>query len=102
MAKQQRVEADWHTIDPTTLPEMARKLYDASKEAYRVYKAERAAFEESMQAGVPEGFRMVFGYNFGKLSVAIVPDDRKPKAAKATTQSLADFLKAQASAGRRA
>ena len=47
-------------------------------------------------AELPVGKRMVCGYNFGKLSVAIVDDDRKPAKAQPAKQSLADFLAAQA------
>lgn len=45
-------------------------------------------------APIPDGKRLVFGYNFGKLSVALVDDDAKPSTAKGTT-SLSDFLKSQ-------
>lgn len=94
-------DAQWFEINVDTLSTEQRGTYDAYKALYREMKAQREAFEASMQAGVPEGSRMVFGYRFGKLSVAIVPDDRKPAKAKATTQSLADFLVAQASGGHR-
>lgn len=100
MAKHE-VEAQWVELDPATLPEQAKKLYQAYKDAYKVVTQNREAFETVMQAGVPEGSRIVFGYRFGKLSAAIVPDDRKPAKAKATTQSLAEFLAAQAGAGHR-
>lgn len=96
-----RTDAQWQTIDPTSLSGEQITTYADYKEAYREMKTKREAFETSMQAGVSEGSRMILGYNFGKLSAAIVPDDRKPKAAKATTQSLAEFLVAQANSGRR-
>lgn len=94
-------DAQWVTIDPETLHDHAKQAYSEYKIAYRVMKEQRERFETLMQAGVPEGSRMVLGYNFGKLSAAIVPDDRKPKAVK-STQSLAEFLAAQAAGGRQA
>lgn len=93
-------QAEWFEIDPATLPTETKSHYDNYKALYRDMKAKRDAFEEAMQAGVPEGSRMVFGYRFGKLSVAIVPDDRKAKAAAKSTQSLAEFLASQAQSGR--
>lgn len=93
--------ANWVEIDPSTLSEAQRVAYSEYKDTYKIMKEYRLAFERSMQAGVPEGMRMVLGYNFGKLSAAIVADDRKPAKAKASTQSLADFLKAQGAQGYR-
>ena len=46
---------------------------------------------------------MIFGYNFGKLSVAIVADDGKGKAKpQAPKLNLAQFLASQAQGGHRA
>jgi hypothetical protein len=92
-------DAVWTTIDPASLPQEAKALYDAYKTQYRVMKEAREAFENYVGKGVPKGQRMVFGYNFGKLSVALVVDDRKPKQA-APKQTLAEFLAAQRDAGR--
>ena len=96
-------DAVWFELNVDTLaPELA-KAYAEYKELYRQMKAQRLAFETSVSeaAELPEGKRMVFGYNFGKLSVAIVDDDRKPAKASPAKQSLADFIASQASAGRR-
>lgn len=93
--------ANWVQIDIETLAAEQRKAYDDYKAAYRLMKDAREVFERSMQEGVPEGSRIVLGYNFGKLSAAIVADDRKPAKAKTSTQSLADFLKAQGAQGYR-
>lgn len=105
-----KVQAAWIEIDPETLSggqEVAYKLY---KEAYRAMKASREQlelkasrqqFEQLMAEGVPAGERMIFGYNFGKLSVAIVPDDRKPAKASQPKQSLAEYLAARAQSGQR-
>lgn len=100
MAKHES-NAVWTTIDPASLSETQADAYAAYKALYRSMKDAREAFEGAMQAGVPDGQRMILGYNFGKLSAAIVPDDRKPAKAKATTQSLAEFLAAQSAQGHR-
>lgn len=97
-----RIEANWVEINVSSLQPEQAQAYEAYKAKYREMKVCREAFESIMQTGVPDGSRMILGYNFGKLSAAIVPDDRKPAKAKASTQSLAEFLAAQANAGRRA
>ena len=101
MAK--NTDAVWSEINPDTLPSAIGEAYALYKEMYREMKAQRTAFETMLAnaASVPEGKRVVFGYNFGKLSVAIVDDDRKPAKATPAKQSLADFIAAQAQAGRR-
>lgn len=102
-AKDILAKTDWQTLDPETLPTSVAKQYLRYKEAYREMKADRDAFEQAMRelAPAPQGKRLVFGYNFGKLSVALVDDDTKPATAKGTT-SLSDFLKSTAASGRRA
>lgn len=81
MAKTE-TKANWLTIDPASLPVAIAKQYVNYKDAYKEMKAERVAFEEALSGAIapPKGKRVVFGYNFGKLSIAIVEDD-KPKAA---------------------
>lgn len=98
-----KTDAVWHELDAATLPVEAKTAYEAYKALYREAKAKRQEFEQAMNtaAELPEGKRMVFGYNFGKLSAAIVDDDRKPAKATPAKQSLADFLKAQADSGKR-
>lgn len=93
---------NWQTLDPATLRVPVAKQYERYKSAYREMKAERDAFEQALRedAGVPDGMKLVIGYNFGKLSVALAPDDAKPSTAKGTT-SLSDFLSSQATAGKR-
>ena len=95
--------AVWSEIDPSTLPEQIKHAYVYYKDMYRAMKEQRQSFEEAMTnaAELPQGKRVIFGYNFGKLSVAIVDDDRKPAKAAPAKQSLADFIASQASAGRR-
>jgi hypothetical protein len=95
--------ANWVELDPATLaPEMAA-AYAEYKEMYRDMKAQRLRFETMLAsaAELPDGKRMVFGYNFGKLSVAIVEDDRKPAKATPAKQSLAEFIAAQMASGSR-
>lgn len=96
MAKQ---DAQWVTIDPTTLDADVLEAYAQYKDAYREMKELRNAFEKAMAVDVPSGERMIFGYNFGKLSIAIVADDRVERKPKQATQSLADYLARRAAAG---
>jgi hypothetical protein len=102
MAKAQG-DAVWSEINPETLPQEISARYVAYKATYAMMKAKRLEFEQALSeaAELPEGKRVIFGYNFGKLSVAIVDDDRKPAKATPAKQSLADFIASQASAGRR-
>lgn len=94
-------DADWVNIDIDTLDTQTLNAYQGYKASYKTMKECREVFERTMAeaAKLPQGRRMIFGYNFGKLSVAVVEDDRKAPKAKATTQSLSDFLKAAQSHG---
>lgn len=89
MAKQ---EANWVNIDIDSLSHGQREAYEAYKAQYRAMKLAREGFEAVMGKDIPQGQRMIFGYNFGKLSVAVVEDDRKVTKPKAQTQSLSEFL----------
>lgn len=104
---------DWKQVDGQALAAAIGEveggecwaLYEASKVAYRAYKAERDRFEAAMQEGfaehMPAGMELKFGYNFGKLSIAVGPlTERKAKAA-AQTGSLSDWLSSQAASGQR-
>lgn len=93
MAYAKRTDAQWVEIDPATLPDPVTAVYKTYKELYAQAKAARQLFEDTMsrEAKVPDGKRMVFGYNFGKLSVAIVEDD-KPKRATPAKRSLAEYM----------
>ena len=86
--------AIWTQIDPDSLPTPIAKQYANYKSAYAEMKAERKAFEEALAAmlTIAAGHRVVFGYNFGKLSIAIVPDD-KPAAKASSAVSLASLIK---------
>lgn len=96
-------DAVWTEINPETLPDDVKAFYDAYKASYRVMKDNRLGFETKLSemADLPSDKRMVFGYNFGKLSVAIVDDDRKPAKATPAKQSLADWLGKQRKSGAR-
>lgn len=103
MAKE-RIAATWNEIDPATLTGDAAALFGEYKAQYRKAKEAKALFEAEMQelAALPSGYKLVFGYNFGKLSVAVVADDKPKAAAKPASQSLAEWLQGQAAAGARA
>ena len=103
MAKARNSDTVWIEIDPASLSKEVKKDYDAYKEEYRLAKIAREAFEESMRATVevPKGKKLVFGYNFGKLSVAIVDDDGRRNSAGKAAMSLSAFMASQGAAGRR-
>lgn len=92
-------DATWVNIDVDTLNSEQRHAWDTYKAQYRAMKSAREMFEAIMANGVQPGSRMIFGYNFGKLSVAIVDDDRKQAKPKQVKLTLAQFLASQASSG---
>ena len=98
MAKQTRSDLTWTEIDPASLPKLVQDAYHAYKAQYAEMKACREVFERALNAAVspPQGKRVVCGYNFGKLSIALADAAAAPKSSQAKG-SLADFL-AQASA----
>jgi hypothetical protein len=91
-------DLNWQTVDVDELPEHIRKGYEDAKAAYKQYMRLRQEFEDNMQAQfastLPEGQELKFGYNFGKLSIAVGPV-RVKKQAKAK-MSLQNWLKDQA------
>jgi hypothetical protein len=89
----------WTEIEVDTLDEGQQLAYAEYKDAQRKAAKLRAEFEAMMQAGVPDGQRMVFGYRFGKLSVALAPKDEAKAKAKQPKLGLADFLKLQGANG---
>jgi hypothetical protein len=94
-------EAQWQDIDVDTLSNTAQAAYNEYKNAQRKAASLRQAFEDSVTASLelPQGKRMVFGYRFGKLSAALVEDDRKAAKPKQVKGSLADFLAQQTGNG---
>jgi hypothetical protein len=98
MAKD-RSELKWVEIDVESLEDTQRIAYDDYKAAYKAMKSARECFEDEMQSLAPDGKRLVFGYNFGKLSVAVADKvEEKPKAGK---QSLSAYLAGMQNSGRR-
>lgn len=96
-------EVKWADVDVTAFDATTQAYYTQYKDAQRKAASLREQFETAARAGlpVPQGMLVVFGYRFGKLSAALVPDDRKPVKAKAQVGSLADFIAAQAASGHR-
>lgn len=81
--------------------------YAQMKVIYRQYKEAKEAFERAMNShardnGLPESLELKFGYNFGKLSAAVVERSAPKAKASGKVASLASFLAAQDSSGRRA
>ena len=87
---------DWTQLDPDTLSPELRKAYDDYKAANRAAQTARQVFEAMMTNAIDplDTEKVIFGYNFGKLSLAIVPAD-KPKRRTAAV-SLADYLASKA------
>ena len=96
-------KADWRVIDPETLPQDIGFAYRKYREAYATAKALRETFEMHMTAAatLPATQRLVFGYNFGKLSIAIVANDKPAPKPTAQANSLAAFLASAKSSGQR-
>ena len=98
--------SDWNEVSVDELHVDLQQLYADSKAAYKVYKARKAEFELAMQAqfvtDVPSGCELKFGYNFGKLSVAIGPRIERKGKAKESKPSLGDWLASQQAQGRSA
>lgn len=94
-------KAEWTDINPEELPEDIKAKFMAYKQAYKQAKDLRTWFEDLMrdQAALPEGKKLVFGYNFGKLSLAVVDDDQPKRAPAKPKQSLAEYLAAQRASG---
>jgi hypothetical protein len=86
--------ANWQQIDTSSLPADIANRYAEYKQAYAVMKDARKVFEDNLAAmlSIPTGKRAVFGYNFGKLSIAIVDDD-KPAAKASSAVSLSTLIK---------
>lgn len=98
-----QMKADWTELNVAELHPKLQEAYKAYKDVYSEMKRIRAGFEAAMndQSGLPDSKRLVFGYNFGKLSVAVVDAAVVKPKAKAP-QSLSAFLQGQMNGGRRA
>ena len=104
---------DWKQIDELALNNSIGEdegadvwaLYQASKTAYREYKRQRDVFEIAMNMAfaekLPAGYELKFGYNFGKLSIAVGPVTERKAAKAQDAGSLTDWLSTQAANGDR-
>lgn len=92
-------DAVWVQLDPESLNDAQRDAYDVYRRFRKQAGEAKGRFEATMQGDVPEGQRMIFGYNFGKLSVAVVENDRKPAKAKQAAMPLAQYLATMAAGG---
>lgn len=83
MATTSKSEASWTEVNSNTLPDAIRTLYadyvDQQEEANKA----RKSFEDKFIGlfNIPKGKRVLVGYRFGKLSVAVVEDTRKSSSA---------------------
>lgn len=79
-------KGDWTEIDPATLPAQLSKPYNEYLAARKLAADKREAFETAFKTAlkgrIPAGQKAVFGYNFGKLSMAVVEDDKPSTASK--------------------
>ena len=87
-----KADLEWTQLDPSSLSPDLRKAYDAYKEAARHANSLREAFERAMTVAIDplDTEKVVFGYRFGKLSLAIAPADKPRKSSAAV--SLAEFI----------
>jgi hypothetical protein len=85
----------WQELNPDTLQPESAKAYRAYKAKYAEAKSLKDAFEACMvkAAELPATHTLRFGYNFGKLSVAV---DKATVASSASKKaiSFADLIKA--------
>jgi len=90
---------EWTDIDPAELSADAQSHYAAYKASYRAMKEAKARFEASARECIPapDGLEVKFGYNFGKLGIALAPKG-EAKVAK-PKQSLAEWIEAQQASG---
>jgi hypothetical protein len=96
-------KVEWTNLDVESLSDDLRDEYYAYRKAMDSANKLRMAFEASMEIAndaeherltgksFPDHLRLAFGYKFGKISVAIVPAERK--GARKTAMSLAEILK---------
>jgi hypothetical protein len=88
------VKADWRNVDPDSLTTELQFAYDLYREANRTAQAARETFESEFTAAVPcpRGQRLAFGYRFGKLSIAVIPDDRVATKPAKGSFTMADLI----------
>jgi len=91
-------------VDVDQLDDDQAMFYKEYRDLRAKANAARIEFETSMQSLAKPGFKLVFNYQFGKLSLAQVPgtySQDKPKA-KTNKPSLSEFLAKQSANGRSA
>lgn len=92
-------DAVWVELDPASLDAGQSAAYEEYRRLRKLAGAAKGAFEQTMQVAIPQGQRMIFGYNFGRLSVAVVANDRPEVKPKATAKSLGDYLATMSARG---
>lgn len=96
-------ELKWITVDVSKISGELQAAYAGMKALYRQYAAAKAEFESAMQAAygdkLPADKELKFGYNFGKLSIAIGPARERKAKRTQETASLGDWLEAQVQGG---
>lgn len=73
----------WAEVQVESLSDTQRQAFLAYKAAYALAREARDAFEATVQPAAPPNKHFVFGYNFGKLSVAVA--EGAPPAPRAKT-----------------
>lgn len=88
-------DLNWQNLSIETLSPTAAKAFAGYKEAYKLATERRKAFEATMiaDAKLPSTHTLVFGYRFGKLSVAVTEATELKTPQKSGGLSLADYLK---------
>jgi hypothetical protein len=82
-------QLDWSEVDMDTLPESAAEAYDAYKAARKAAAEAKAEFELAFTKAarkakkLPDSKKLLFGYNFGKLSIAVTDNVEEPAKASA-------------------
>ena len=90
MTKRDASELTWVLVSLEANAALAKRL-DAVRLAEKAYKDTKASFETQFVAAarkkgaLDEGFTLAFGYRFGKLSVAKVPEHEQ-RVTKANTK----------------
>lgn len=81
-------EMNWISVDVDSLPANVKQKYAALKKAQSAAAEAKAEFEAAFIASakkmerIPEDVNLAFGYRFGKLAIAKVDAEAKPKAKK--------------------
>ena len=84
----EKSKPEFHKVDPSSLPETLKAAWAALAKASAAQKAARDEFEAAFISAsnkakkVPADKRIVFGYKFGGLAVALVDKDKGDKPTK--------------------